>query len=461
MQTSHIPLTETEPPIPPQNLEAESAVLGGILLENEALVRVLQTLTPEDFYRESHGKIFQAMIELWNRKEPIDLITLSDYLNGRGELGEIGGSSYLASLAGTIPTSANITYHARIVKETSGKRHMIEILRDGLEQAYSYHDTLSTITSGLLNNISPFQNGDRKGCVHISDVLKDSIKQIEQAFESKTPVGIPTGLTELEKRYGGFRRGDLVVIGGRTSMGKTSLATTMAKNAAQKGYPVAFVSAESTPAEIVKRMLSEASGIENIRLQNGILRDGDFRSLVAGAGRLEKLPIWFLGGTRSWDAIKAYLRGIKMREPELGLIVIDYCQLLSAPVSEKKRYLEVTKISSESKGLAQELDVAVLLLSQLSREPERQSEKRPKLSDLRESGSLEQDADLVYLLYWPFYYNKTVDHENLTELDVAKNRNGRTGVVDLRFEKETVSFSDWVEPSGESNFTEARERTLI
>lgn len=441
MQTSH--MTETLP----QNIEAEQSVLGGILFENEALVRVLQDLAPEDFYQGSHGKIFRAMIQLCDRKEPIDLITLSDHLNTRGELEAVGGSSYLASLASLIPTSANITYHARIVKETSGKRHLVGILRDGLEQTYSSPDTLATISSGLLNNISPFQNGDRRGCVHIRDVLKDSIKQIEHAFESKTPVGIPTGLLELEKRYGGFRRGDLVVIGGRTSMGKTSLATTMAKNAALKDYPVAFVSAESSPTEIVKRMLSEASGIENIRLQNGILRDEDFSSLVAGAGKLEKLPIWFLGGTRSWDVIKAYLRGIKMREPGLGLIVIDYCQLLFAPVPEKKRYLEVTKISSESKGLAQELDVAVLLLSQLSREPERQSEKRPKLSDLRESGSLEQDSDLVYLLFWPFYYDKSVHHENLTELNVAKNRNGRTGVVDVRFDKETVSFSDWPKPS--------------
>ena len=441
MQTLH--MTDNIAPVPPQNLDAESAVLGGILFENEALAQVLQIVTAEDFYREIHGKILGAMIELWNRKEPIDLITLSDFLKGRGELDAVGGASYLASLTDLVPTAVNIVYYARIVKETSGKRHLIRILRDGLEQACSSPDTLSTLTSDLLNKISPFQNGDRRGLVHISDVLKESIKQIESAYESKTPVGIPTGLKELEERCGGFRRGDLVVIGGQTSMGKTSLATTISKNAAEKGYPVAFVSVESSPTEIAKRMLSQASEIENIRLQNGILRDGDFSSLVAEAGRLGELPIWFLGGTRSWDVVKAYLRGIKLREPELGLVVIDYCQLLSAPVPEKKRYLEVSKISSESKGLAQELDVAVFLLSQLSRDPARHADKRPKLSDLRESGSLEQDADLVYLLYSPFYYDKTVEHENLTELNVAKNRNGRTGVVDVRFDKETVSFSDW------------------
>jgi replicative DNA helicase len=225
-------------------------------------------------------------------------------------------------------------------------------------------------------------------------------------------------------------------------MGKTSFATTIGKTAAERGYPLAFVSAESPPSKIVLRLLSQASGVENVRLHTGILRDADFGQLTDAAGRLAKLPMWFLGGLRSWERIKAWLRGIKLREPNLALVIIDYAQLLSAPVGEGKRYLEVSKISAESKGLALELNSAVLLLSQLSRDPEKQPNKRPKLSDLRESGSLEQDADQVFLIYREFYYDKSKDRD-IAELNIAKNRDGRTGVIKVRFKEETLTFGNW------------------
>jgi len=431
--------------VPPQNLEAEASVLGGVLLDNQAITRVLEILTRKDFYRESHRKIFQAMIELSDKKEPIDLITLSEYLCTKGELDVVGGAAYLACLANLVPTVVNITHYAGIVRECSKRRAAMEVMRTGLEQIDNSPDDTQTIVGRLTNSLLPLQNGSRGGFEHIGDVVTASMKNIERAHETKTPIpGIPTGLVELEETYGAIRRGDLLVVGGRTSMGKTSLAASITRNTAGQGYPVAFVSAESPPNKITIRLLAQASGIENVRLQSGILKDGEHEILVMEAGTLSNLPIWFLGNVRSWDSIKAYLRGLKMKTPDLALVVIDYCQLLSAPVPEKRRYLEVSRISSEAKGLAGELDVVVMLLSQLNREVEKQQDKRPKLSELRESGSLEQDADLVFLLYWPYYYNKNVDHKELTELIVAKNRDGRTGDHELRFQQGLTLFTDWL-----------------
>ncbi|HWO43343.1 MAG TPA: replicative DNA helicase [Candidatus Eisenbacteria bacterium] len=434
-------MAHNHPKRQPQNLEAEYSVLGGILLDNSAIVSVLEILRPEDFYLESHRRIFRAMGELLERRVPVDLITLSDLLKVRGELEAVGGSSTLASLADTVPTAANISYYARIVKQHSEQRKLIELLGEGIEQAYSGAEDGSTIVGNVMEKWLGLQTGRTRGD-HISDLVPICLKEIEKAYESKGRLlGVPTGLSEFENSCGGIFRGDLVVIGGRTSMGKTSFATTIAKNAAERGYPVAFVSAESPPSKIVKRLLSQASGIENVRLQAGILRDQEFRKLMDGASRLAKLPIWFRGGVRSWSTIKAWLRAVKLKEPGLALIIIDYAQLLSAPVEEKKRYLEVSKISSESKGLALELNAAVLLLSQLSREPEKEKGQRPRLSDLRESGSLEQDADIVFLLYRESYYDKTKP-KHVAELDVAKNRDGRTARIPIRFHEETLTFSD-------------------
>ncbi len=431
---------------PPQNLEAERSVLGGILRDNDAIVSVLQLVSAEDFYLESHRKIFRAMADLADRWEPVDLITLSDLLQATGELDGAGGSAGIASLAELVPTAANIAHYARIVKGYSQRRNLIAALSAAADLAYSLSEDPQEIVGGLTSKLLGLQNGHSQGS-HISELMPGVLKEIEGAYESKGRiVGVPTGLREFENSYGGLFRGNQCVVGGRTSMGKTSFATTIGKNAAEKGYPVAFVSAESPVSKIVLRLLSQASGVENVRLHTGILRETDFGRLTSGASRLAKLPIWFLGGVRSWDAIKTWLRGIKLREPNLGLVIIDYAQLLHAPVDEKKRYLEVSRISAESKGLALELNAAVLLLSQLSRDPEKQPNKRPKLSDLRESGSLEQDADLVFLLYREWYYDKAKDRD-LAELNVAKNRDGRTGTIKLRFNEETLTFANWEEPA--------------
>ena len=432
--------------VPPQNLEAESSVLGGILIENEAINRVLEVLTTEDFYRESHGRIFLAMIELYNRREPVDLITLSDFLKANGDLEAIGGSAYVASLANSIPTTANIHHYARIVKEKAQRRQLITVLRQATNNIFedSGEDSL-TIAARLCSDLSSLQNGVPKGFVHVGNVVGKTIKQIQQAYERGSLIsGTPTGLTDIDTRIGGIHPGTLWVLAGRPSMGKTALAVTIAKNTAEKGYGVAFVTAESPAPRIVQRMLAKASGIENINLLRGKLNDEELAELTKQTPHVGDLPLWLLDSDRSWDRIKAKIRALKLREPSLKLVIIDYIGLLNAPVPKGERYLELGKISSEAKGQAIELDLGIVLLSQLNRQVEDRTDKKPRLSDLRESGCLEQDADVVGLLYREVYYNQKTTYKDLAELDIAKNRDGRTGTIKLTFREETVSFSDWV-----------------
>lgn len=441
----------------PQDLTAERAVLGGILVDNESIGRVLGVLQPEDFYRESHRKIFRAMIDLYEEKKPLDLVILSDLLNARGNLEAVGGSAYIVSLLESTPTAANIQYHGELVKRGAYQRKQIEVLREGMERAYSSIDDPAVAAAETASRLLSLQNGHAKGFVHIAQLIPPNLKRIEQAVDSKTPIiGLPTGLTEFEARCGSIKRGHLVIVGGRTSTGKTSLGLCMARSSAVKGCPVAFVSAESPLDELTVRLLSQVTKIENVKLQRGILQDREIARLADGAGRLGELPMYLLGGVRTWELIKAYVRGLKARQRTLGMVVVDYAQLLSVNVAEKKRYLEVSKISSDSKALALELDLAVILLSQLSRDPEKQGNRRPMLSDLRESGSLEQDGDIVLLLYQDKKAQK-----DFVELICAKFRDGRVDTIPMRFNTEIVSFTDWVEPTPGRDFTQGRNEAGI
>jgi replicative DNA helicase len=434
--------------VPPQNLEAESSVLGAIFIDSDCINEVLAILKPEDFYRESHRKIYRGMVDLAERSEAIDLVTLSEHLKVRNELEAIGGTAYLAGLADFTPTAVNVRYYARIVQKKSQLRDLISLCTEAAERGYEEQDDPLILASDVTSALLRLNAASRSNVSRIGDLMVECMKDLDKAYKSKAPiVGIPTGLEQLEKYYGGMSEGDLIVTGGLTSQGKTALAGTIAKNTAARGYPVAFVSAESPPKKIVMRLLSQASSVENVRLQVGALGDGDFPKIVTAAGRLSDLPIWFIGGLRSWEMIKAHLRALKLRQPDLALVIIDYAQLLSAPVAEKKRYLEVSKISADAKGLAVEFNAAVLLLSQLSRDVEKnpsksgtQSSRRPRLSDLKESGSLEQDADIVFLLH-----RERNNPNEPTELIIAKNREGRIGSVKLRFDEKTVSFSDWTD----------------
>jgi len=430
--------------IPPQNLEAEKAVLGACLIENRVIPEVAAILGHDDFYLPSHRKAYEGIMALFNESKTVDVITLDSYLkvepNQRPTAADLCGMAENA-----LPSHA--VQHARLVKEAAQRRKLLEILIEAEQAIYSQTEDPLEVAGRMSSRLSALGNGVPKDFTHISEAVVKTLKQIEKAHETGNLVtGIPTGLKNLDQGLRGIHPGELFILAGRPSMGKTALAVTVAKGAAQRGYPVAFLSAESPIPKIILRMLAASSGIENRNLRGGNLQDGDFRRLTAVGQRLGNLPLWLLDSDRRWDRITAKIRALKLREPPLALVVIDYVGLLSAPVPGGERYLEIGRISSEAKALAVELEMGVVLLSQLNREVEGRMDKKPRLSDLRESGCLEQDADVVGLLYRPSYYDPNFRPGDLAELDIAKNRDGSTGIIKLRFNEETVSFSDWVEP---------------
>lgn len=295
------------------------------------------------------------------------------------------------------------------------------------------------------------------GFVHVGAVMIETVKCIEAAHDKSVTVsGIPTGFHELDSRLGGIHPGELWVPAGRPGMGKTAFAADIAMGAAKRGYSVCFVSLEMENARVGQRLLSGATKIENRNLRRGFLLDRDFPLIAAESGNIGKLPLWLLDSDRQWDRIKSKIRSLKLREQNLSLAVIDYVGLISAPVRNGERYLEVGRISAEAKRLALDLHIGVVLLSQLNRDVESRADKRPQLSDLRESGSLEQDADVVCFLYRDAYYNRETKFRDLAELNVAKNRDGVTGMLRLRFNEQTVSFSDWYEENPAHVFADAR-----
>jgi replicative DNA helicase len=432
--------------VPPQNLEAESCVLGAVLLENDSLLTIRQHIDATDFYRESHGKIFRAMTELLELGEPMDLITLSDFLKGKNELEAVGGTSYLASLADFVPSAANVESYARIVREKSLLRKLLAITREMQQSIFSEQEDSAIIAAQAISAVVQLENSQPGGFVHVGAVMIETVKRIEAAHDKgSTITGIPTGFGELDSRVGGIHRGELWVPAGRPGMGKTALAVDIAKGAAKRGYGVCFVSLEMENPRVGQRLLSAATEIENRNLRRGLLVDRDYPMIAAESGNIGKLPLWLLDKDRQWDRIKSKIRSLKLREPGLSLAVIDYVGLISAPVRNGERYLEVGRISAEAKRLALDLHIGVVLLSQLNRDVESRADKRPQLSDLRESGSLEQDADVVCFLYRDAYYNRETKFRDLAELNVAKNRDGVTGVLKLRFNEQTVSFADWCE----------------
>jgi len=301
------------------------------------------------------------------------------------------------------------------------------------------------IAGELVSALSRLGQSAPRGFRHLSEIAPSALAEIEAAYEGKNPcVGIPSGLGAFDARIGGFPRGGLTVLAGRPSMGKTALATAAGLGAAHRGYPVGFVTIESPAKRIFTRMLSATTGIENRNILRGTLEDREITAVVSATGKLSSLPIWPLEGERRWDNIAARIRGLKLSEPKLAAVFVDYIGLVSAPVKGDQRYLELGRITAEAKTLAVELDLAMILLSQLNRGVEGREDKRPRLSDLRESGCIEQDADIVGLLYRPGYYSEN-EPPTLAELDIAKNRDGATGVIKLEFREKTASFHDFEE----------------
>ena len=432
--------------IPPHNLEAEQSVIGAIFLAPEAFSTASEILIPEDFYRAGHQRIFAAMMKLSDRGEPIDVVTVTSYLNDVKQLEEAGGVTYLTELAESVPTAANIEYYCRIVEEKAVLRRLIrtatDIVTSSFEREDEVEDVLNEAEKGILEVSGKKNSGAFKS---IKDVLIEVYDNIEQLhLQNDDVTGIATGFRDLDRITSGFQPNDLIIIAARPSVGKTAFALNVAQNVAvNSNNNVAIFSLEMGAEQLVQRMLCAEGNIDAGRLRNGQLEAEDWSRLTMAMGYLSNAGIYIddTPGIRVSE-IRSKCRRLK-QEHGLGMILIDYLQLIQGSVgSNENRQQEVSEISRSLKGLARELNVPLIALSQLSRGVEARQDKRPMMSDLRESGSIEQDADIVGFLYRDDYYDKETEKQNIIEIIIAKQRNGPTGTVELAFVKEYNKFVD-------------------
>jgi replicative DNA helicase len=431
--------------LPPQNMEAEQAVLGAIFLEPSSLTLASEMLIPEDFYRGAHQRIFNAMLKLNDKGEAIDLVTVTEELAATKLLEDVGGISYLSELAGSVPTAANIEYYAKIVEEKSLLRRLIRTATSIAQDSYTREDEVDALLGEAEKSILEVSQRKSAGSFHqMKDVLVRTYDNIEVMHNRVGDItGIATGFAELDKMTAGFQRNDLIIVGARPSVGKTAFALNIAQNVATKtDEKVAIFSLEMGAEQLVMRMLCAEGNIDAQRLRTGSLTDEDWGKLTMAMGSLSNAGIFIddSPGVRVQD-IRAKCRRLKQEQGGLGMILIDYLQLvLGSGRSGENRQQEVSEISRSLKALARELQVPVIALSQLSRGVEQRQDKRPMMSDIRESGSIEQDADIVAFLYRDDYYDKESENKNIIEIIIAKQRNGPTGTVSLAFVKEYNKF---------------------
>jgi replicative DNA helicase len=431
--------------IPPQNIEAERSVIGAILLENEALNNVLEIIGENDFYSESHRKIFSAILELYEKNEPSDLITLSNTLKNNNQLDSVGGVSYLASLVDNIPSAANVTYYSKIVKEKAILRGLIGAATEIITKSYDAGKDVENILDEAEHTIFEISENKIKPAFYpIKEIVKDSFRTIEKLYEKKELVtGVPTGFEKLDDLTSGFQKSDLIIIAGRPSMGKTAFALNITQHVAiEKGIPVALFSLEMAKEQLSLRMLASEAKVNSQRLRKGFLGETDWPKLTTAAGRLSEAPI-FIDDTPAITVLemKAKARRLKS-ETDLGLIVLDYLQLMRGIRFKDSREQEISEISRSLKALAKELNIPVVALSQLNRKVEDRTNKRPQLADLRESGAIEQDADVITFIYRDEVYNRSEDNpeKGMAEIIIGKQRNGPVGMVKLAFLEKYTSF---------------------
>ncbi|MHB8916871.1 MAG: replicative DNA helicase [Desulfocucumaceae bacterium] len=429
--------------VPPQNIDAEQSVLGALFMDRDALYRVSRFLKPEDFYLEGHRLIFKAFLELDDAGVPPDLVTITDLLRQQGFLEKVGGVTYVASLAGMVPTAANAEHHARIVEEKALLRSIISIATriagmgyDGGEDAERLIDEAESmlLELGARRSSSTFSPMDR--------VLVEIFKIIEERYRNKGKIsGVFTGFSDLDRLCCGLQPGDLVIVAGRPAMGKTSFGMTVAHQAAlQHKVPTAVFSLEMSKAQLVQRLLCAEAMVDMQKVRSGNLSEMDWNKLAEAAAKLAGIPLYIDDSPGlSVRQVRAKARRLKA-EKGLGLIVIDYLQLMQGASRSENRQQEIADISRSLKALAKDLEVPVMALAQLSRSVEQRDKKRPIMSDLRESGSLEQDADIVMFIYREEYYKPDTEKRGIAEIIVAKQRNGPTGSVELAFLREYTRF---------------------
>ena len=433
--------------IPPQNIEAEQAVLGAMLIKKEAISEVVTILIGTDFYRDAHRIIFDAMLELFNKNEAVDLITITEQLRKNEQLDKVGGIAYVTSLANSVPTAANIEYHAKIVKEKGQLRHLINsataIAGMGYEDNENVIDVMDKAEKMILEVAAKRGGGD---FTPIKNILLDTFSKIEVLYASKGGItGTPTGFKDLDKLTSGLQPSDLILVAARPSMGKTAFTLNLATHiAVREKKAVAFFSLEMSKEQLVQRMLCSEGAIDSQRLRIGELDDKDWGKLISAADRLSTAPI-FIDDTAGITVMELRSKARRLKtEYDLKLIVIDYLQLMQGSSSKggDNRQQEISEMSRSLKALARELNVPVIALSQLSRSVESRQVKKPMLSDLRESGSLEQDADIVMFLYREDYYDPDTENKNITDVIIAKHRNGPVDTVQLFFHKQFTKFAD-------------------
>jgi len=440
--------------LPPQNLEAEMSVLGGVLLENEALNRALELLVPDDFYRDSHRQIFKALIALSDRNEPADLVTLTAELKKSNQLENVGGSSYLATLVDYVPTAANMAYYAKMVKEKSVARHMINVATEIVKRGYDGQEIEKTLDWAEKSIFDIAGMRSRPSYYSTREIMQDTFKAIEQLYERKELVtGVPTGYIDLDTMTAGLQKGDLLIVAGRPSMGKTAFGLNIIEHAtmhAKETVPAMIFSLEMSKEQLVQRMLCSVSRVDASRLRTGHLGDSDWPKLTNGAGLLSEAQI-FIDDTPAISVLELRAKARRLKaEYNLGLVVVDYLQLMQGSNSESRQQ-EISEISRSLKALAKELHVPIIALSQLNRSLESRTDKRPVMADLRESGAIEQDADVIMFVYREAVYCDACkkrdgscdkNHANDAEIVVGKQRNGPIGTVHLTFKGEFTRFEN-------------------
>ncbi|MDQ3389503.1 MAG: replicative DNA helicase [Gemmatimonadota bacterium] len=437
---------------PPYSAEAEMSVLGGMLIDGDAIVRTVEILDDSMFYREGNRRLFRAMVRLWGRGDVIDAITLSEELKTAGDLDAVGGMPYVAQLLDAVPTAANVEYHARIVREKAVLRRLIEAATTIIQETYANQGEVEELLDHAEQRIFQIaQTRERKGFVWIKELLWPAMEHIEMLQQSSSTItGVPTGFHDLDELTAGFQKGDLVIVAARPSMGKTAFTLNIAQHAAISAKKaVAIFSLEMSKEALVQRLLTSEARVDAGRVRTGRLRDDDYPRLGMAAGLLNTAPI-YIDDTAGMSVLemRAKARRLKSDRPDLSLIIVDYLQLMQGSTRSENRQQEVSDISRSLKALAKELELPVVALSQLSRAVEQRPDKRPMMSDLRESGAIEQDADLIMFLYRPEYYFGAVDKEGNSlegraEVIIGKQRNGATGTVHMIFQKEYTRFENF------------------
>lgn len=421
--------------VPPHDIDAEQAVIGSMLTDKDAVVEAIEILKADDFYRQDNKTIYEAILNLYNRAEPIDIITVKSELQSLGKLDTIGGLEYLAILPDKVPTTANVDKYIKIVEEKSVLRQLIKASNEVIDLGYAQTEELDTIIDTAEKRIFEISQGkNQKGYSAIQDILVESFAEIERLYNQKKPItGIPTGFTDLDYKTAGLHNSDLILIAARPAMGKSALALNIATNAAIKAkVPVAIFNLEMSKNQLVNRMLCSEAMVDSNKIRTGKIEEDDWVKLATALGPLSEAPI-YIDDTPgiSITEIRAKCRKLKI-EKNIGLVVIDYLQLVQGTGKRNSsREQEISEISRSLKILAKELDVPVIALSQLSRAAEQRADHRPMLSDLRESGAIEQDADIVMFLYRDDYYNPDSEKKNIAEIIMAKHRSGSTGTIEL------------------------------